>query len=60
MNLNICCATDLYEVPDNSGAQPTIKSSKVCPPLLINLTANQKKLAGNFKRQFETLGILLL
>ena len=47
-------STDLYE--DDAGGQPSITSSKVHPPLIINLTSSEKKLARTYKKQFEALG----
>lgn len=35
-----------------------IRSSRVLPPLLISLTAAEKKLVKAFKKQFEALGTI--
>ena len=49
---------DLYESPSTSGTHPAIKSCIVHPPLLINLTTTEKKLAKLFQKQLETLGMM--
>ena len=48
---------DLHEASSDSDPCPSIKSSKVHPPWLINLTPSEKRLTRLFRKQIEQLGV---